>query len=190
MLEKMKKNRKSPSVTEDYRDKISKAMKAKWQDADYREKTLNGIAKHSKSLNRKPRSTPTQPRGSAKEVQVMKPLAPGEAVQKVKKVRKKKQKSVTAKKDGSVKAVTSKSAGNSKVPAKKRAKEPDGSVNRLREERRDLFDLLYGDEQFSADSGAGNRDLPGNDQLDRTSTRFDLGDEDLDSFDPYGLDDY
>ena len=33
-----------------------------------------------------------------------------------------------------------------KKAATKKKKEPDGSVNRLREERRDLFDLLYGDD--------------------------------------------
>ena len=32
--------------------------------------------------------------------------------------------------------------------------EPEGNVNRLREERRDLFDLLYGDEQFDSPKGS------------------------------------
>ena len=44
-------------------------------------------------------------------------------------------------------------------------KKADGDVNQLKESRRDLFDLLYGDE--------------------RASGRFE--DEDLDEFDPYGL---
>ena len=75
---------------------------------------------------------------------------------------------------------------------KKISQEPEGSVNRLREERRDLFDLLYGDEHFDNPSGIDNDDTDTNvdSLLDRLPSRFDLGDEDLDSFDPYGLDDY
>lgn len=48
-----------------------------------------------------------------------------------------------------------------------------GSVTRLREERRDLYDLLYGDDDGTVS----------------TST-FALGDEDLDEFDPYGLENF
>ena len=70
-----------------------------------------------------------------------------------------------------------------KEPKKKRStrakKEKDGSVSRLREERRDLFDLLYGDEYDEDDEATS---------ISKTS--FSLGDEDLDSFDPYGLEDY
>jgi hypothetical protein len=194
MLEKMRKNRKSPKVTSDYREKISNSMKAKWQDPEYREKTLNAIAKHhNESLDGKPRvRKPSKPRGSSKEVQMMKPLAPGESVPKVKRARKKKQKSVDAlESDKSTKSLTTKAAVKVKDTEKKKAKEPDGSVDRLREERRDLFDLLYGDEQFDGDSDDSDDDLLDDDPQDRpSSTRFDLGDEDLDSYDPYGLDDY
>merc|ERR1712176_154701 len=72
---------------------------------------------------------------------------------------------------------------------KKKKKEKDGSVSRLREERRDLFDLLYGDE---ADMNDNDGDDLGNFLLDSSSTKVDilLGDEDLDTFDTYGLDDY
>jgi hypothetical protein len=191
MLEKMNKNRKSHKITADYREKISKSMKAKWQDPEYREKTLNGIAKHIESQDRKPRiRKPPKPRGSPKEPEEMKPLVPGEAVAKTKRARKKKAKAVASKSDGSIKAETTKKAVKAKAPAKKK-KEPDGSVNRLREERRDLFDLLYGDEPGDKNPDDGHADvLDDNDPLDRGSDRFYLGDEDLDSFDPYGLDDY
>jgi hypothetical protein len=66
----------------------------------------------------------------------------------------------------------------------------DGSVTRLREERRDLFDLLYGDED---DLLVGNDDEMAT-EVAKPSTISKMGlifgDEDLDSFDPYGLDDY
>uniref|UniRef100_A0A7S0XLY2 Nuclease associated modular domain-containing protein n=1 Tax=Pseudo-nitzschia delicatissima TaxID=44447 RepID=A0A7S0XLY2_9STRA len=72
---------------------------------------------------------------------------------------------------------------------KKKKKEKDGSVTRLREERRDLFDLLYGDEDDMNDDGD---DRVGKLLVDSSSSKVDmlLGDEDLDAFDPYGLDDY
>jgi len=72
---------------------------------------------------------------------------------------------------------------------KKKKKEKDGSVNRLREERRDLFDLLYGDEDGTNDYIEGEE---GNILSQSSSPRVGmlLGDEDLDSFNPYGLADY
>ena len=72
---------------------------------------------------------------------------------------------------------------------KKKKKEKDGSVTRLREERRDLFDLLYGDED---DMNDDDDDDMGKLLSDFSSNTDDilLGDEDLDAFDPYGLDDY
>jgi hypothetical protein len=82
-----------------------------------------------------------------------------------------------------------------KVAAKKKEakkKEPDGSVNRLKEERRDLFDLLYGDDNGDDDDDDDEDvdDEGDDDPHSRGPARFALGDEDLDSFDPYGLDDY
>jgi len=72
---------------------------------------------------------------------------------------------------------------------KKKKKEKDGSVTRLREERRDLFDLLYGDEDEMNDDEDGNvGKLLADSSTDRGDILF--GDEDLDAFDPYGLDDY
>ena len=76
-----------------------------------------------------------------------------------------------------------------KKKKKKKKKEKDGSVTRLREERRDLFDLLYGDEDDMNDDDDGDT---GKLLSDSSPDRVDilLGDEDLDAFDPYGLDDY
>ncbi|KAL7563304.1 hypothetical protein ACA910_016664 [Epithemia clementina (nom. ined.)] len=52
----------------------------------------------------------------------------------------------------------------------------NGSVSRLREERRDLYDFLYGDGTVKVNS--------------KLASVFDLEDENLDTFDPYGLDDF
>jgi hypothetical protein len=72
---------------------------------------------------------------------------------------------------------------------KKKKKEKDGSVKRLREERRDLFDLLYGDEDGTNDDNDNDAGkLLSDSSSDMGDTLF--GDEDLDTFDPYGLDDY
>jgi hypothetical protein len=49
-----------------------------------------------------------------------------------------------------------------------------GSVDRLREERRDLYEFLYGD---GSDMGSGSN----------LRSYFDLEDDNLDTFDPYGL---
>eukprot|EP00977_Amphora_coffeiformis_P011850 scaffold2904_cov173-Amphora_coffeaeformis.AAC.11 len=79
--------------------------------------------------------------------------------------------------------------------AKKSSDEPkpDGSVSRLREERRDLYDLLYGDE----DDGNGrsmNNKVDGNEMVNAVSrsplASLLLDDQNLDTFDPYGLDDF
>jgi hypothetical protein len=143
---------------------------------------------------------------------------------------------------------TSTSTSSTKKSSKKRSKrneEKDGSVSRLREERRDLFELLYGDDDDDDDDDVSMVDgLNGltrkrgdedsafihlddwSGVIPMTSTSSDEGgggasvnfklgpdgvgangmtkpsevapqiikslldDEDLDSFDPYGLDDY
>ncbi|GAX26351.1 hypothetical protein FisN_16Lh193 [Fistulifera solaris] len=58
---------------------------------------------------------------------------------------------------------------------KKLAKSKNGDKEQLREERRDLYDFLYGDEE-------GTRS--------NLASVFALGDENLDEFDPYGLEDF
>jgi hypothetical protein len=69
----------------------------------------------------------------------------------------------------------------------------DGSVSRLRQERRDLYDLLYGDEDEDHPKIPKNYD---DDEMAEPPTMLRhspqllmLGDEDLDEFDPYGLQD-
>ena len=105
-------------------------------------------------------------------------------------------------------------------------RKPEEVFRSLREERRDLYDLLYGDDYDdmqacsdkkkakASDDGRGG-DVVGvingrrgpvnfdaeelqrrNNNLDTSATRkftaidLGLGDEDLDDFDPYGLDDF
>jgi hypothetical protein len=74
----------------------------------------------------------------------------------------------------------------------KKPEQEDGSVSRLREERRDLFDLLYGDEDVLRNNGEIGESGGINDAEESTFVKMGLvfGDEDLDAFDPYGLDDY
>jgi hypothetical protein len=64
---------------------------------------------------------------------------------------------------------------------KTKGKKPNGSVDRLREERRDLYDLLYGDEDEAPKSSSAQSNVMAN---------LPLGDDNLDEFDPYGLDDF
>ena len=203
MMEKMEQRRASGGRDQSYRDKVSAAIKAKWQDPEYRDKVLAKIRARSEEIKR---NRPPKPPRVRK-------------VRKVKKVKKKKKKmkrgvlmvepSVkgkprrrrgvakgTKRKKSPVKGSVDspgvadglpehKKSAVVKVPAAKKPvkkktakkkKEPDGSINRLRDERRDLYDLLYGDEDDELDAASGISAL--------------LDDDDLDSFDPYGLEDF
>lgn len=84
-----------------------------------------------------------------------------------------------------------------KPPKKKKAKkEPDGSINRLRDERRDLYDLLYGDEEGGGNRNTGASNIDNMDRVeappasDGLAAMLDLEDENLDNYDPYGLEDF
>jgi NUMOD3 motif len=203
MLEKMSKRRRSPDVSDEYRQKISISMKKKWQDPEYRAKTIDAMTKNLDSGERKSRAAlPAKPPRAANkskkvtEVRMMQPLAPGEARKKAVGIPRKKVGVVPS--AAPVQVVTRHPPAEKKQTLPKRKVEPDGSVNRLREERRDLFDLLYGDEASLHETAQEDEDSETHDSsevdtdslLDNLSSRFDFGDEDLDSFDPYGLDDY
>jgi hypothetical protein len=73
----------------------------------------------------------------------------------------------------------------SSTTGKKSSKKPNGSVSRLREERRDLYDLLYGDEDEAPASAS-----TGSNSNSNVMANLPLGDDNLDEFDPYGLDDF
>jgi hypothetical protein len=205
MLEKMSKRRKPGGPhDETHRAKISAAMKAKWQDEDYRAKTVASIQKRASEVaarpqRRKPatkvpkkaKAAPSKPSAptkllrkvvKAQAVQMVTPVQPKTIARKkevAKKLVKKNTEAMSSDKAAAVNrvAATQKKVSKAKVysdittePVELTPKpvEPDGSINRLREERRDLYDLLYGD-----DAGAPA-----------------LGDESLDTFDPYGLEDF
>lgn len=105
-------------------------------------------------------------RGQVAAMAPLQPLSPT-TKKKKKKVKKTKKKTTTA-----------------APPIPSKEVKADGSVSRLREERRDLYDLLYGDEDESSRPAANSR------KMNRLAGIFELGDENLDTFDPYGLDDF
>ena len=208
MMEKIK-NRKKPENgirSESYRNKVSEAMKARWQDPEFRTKALSAIRERSQEAannrpttrlvkRREPKPKTSTSTKSTKVVMLEPILAPRKKVAKTdqKKAPPRNSNDEPVLKRRKVKKVkgakpeTSSSAGTSEVavPVVSVKKEPDGSINRLREERRDLFDLLYGDDpedDKTEDSQVAIKALQ--------SDKFGLDDGDLDDFDPYGLDDH
>lgn len=191
--------------------KISSAMKAKWQDAEYRKRTLDAIAKQprkattARGTNPRRRvskaanddTTPSQI--SAESLRKLRPRGVREAEIKVTAKKKKKASSPTPTQTASKRRTVSKRTP--KVPTvfeddnnddedelfmtgehvngpskpKKKSKAKNGDKEKLREDRRDLYDFLYGDEEGSQS---------------KLASVFALGDEDLDEFDPYGLEDF
>jgi NUMOD3 motif len=100
----------------------------------------------------------------------------------------------------------SKAAKKTKKDPLDAAGEKHGSVAKLKQERRDLYDLLYGDDEDEDDAigldvavenlrprrskkalDATRLQREGDDEVDE---QFDFHDENLDRFDPYGLDDF
>lgn len=234
MMEKFSKRRTSSSRDQSHRKKISEAMKRKWMDEEYRKRATEGMAKGRESVKA---VKPIKPKGAKKRstISVAKKATPVKMATVATKKQKKKKKSSPKKsavKGGSVMAVKPLTPQSSKLkkssskasstPKVEEEFEGDGSILRLREERRDLYDLLYGDDDdddnddvdvsFSmkpaihGDSGHGtnknkgraimepslsNPVTDGGNQFATTGamSSFLFGDdEDLDDFDPYGLD--
>ena len=185
MMEKISSRQTNFKHDDAHREKISKAMKEKWKDQEYREKALKSIA--SRKNPDSPRATRRKSavKGSSASVRMVEPMTKGEKKTKTTKRKRKKAIRIVDKDEDldavakQVKPTTKRKKASPKKKAAKKKKEPDGSVNRLREERRDLFDLLYGDDDSENSAEAQSK-----------AAMFALGDEDLDSFDPYGLDDY
>lgn len=195
MMEKINSRQTNFKHDDAHREKISQAMKKKWQDEEYRSKALKSIQRRK---NPEPATRTAKRKSAVKgstsskaaDVRMVEPIIKGGA-KKTKTAKRKRKKVIRLVEKGEdvvsattvtkVTKVKPTTKGKKASPKKqnKKKKEPDGSVNRLREERRDLFDLLYGDE----DDEANENEAP-------QSKDFSLGDEDLDSFDPYGLDDY
>ena len=199
---------------ETYRNKVSEAMKARWQDPEFRTKALSAIrARSQEAANRRPTAAVprlVKPRESKPKrstaattttdnvVKLEPILAPKQKAKKKKAPPRQsndeavlKRKTVGRVKGAKPETSNSSSGGTTgssevvAVPVVSVQNEPDGSINRLREERRDLFDLLYGDDpedDKTEDSQVAISPLQ--------SDKFGLDDGDLDDFDPYGLDDH
>jgi hypothetical protein len=132
------------------------------------------------------------PKGAEEvSMHMVEPIQPGE--KRIKKVIKsKRKKTIQILEDSNepvqLKAKKTRGTAVKKVEKEKvEVKEPDGSVNRLREERRDLFDLLYGDEDPGEDE---NENEAPSSSPQESMAYLTLGDENLDDFDPYGLEDH
>jgi hypothetical protein len=243
MINSMK-GRKSPSMesSKAQREKISAAMKKKWQDRSYREKAILGMERYRDSLPPRPTKTKTVRKinngSTERKIVAVTPMTESTQVKKsihskvkvasaggrtktIKKKKAIKQKKI-AKTSASVESETINVLND---PATATVKDTphdsdnNGDISRMKEERRDLYDLLYGDDyddithddantefrQGNGDFTIGNLDL---DYLEEDenhvsaigpettgvspffTTNIHLDDEDLDDFDPYNLDDY
>lgn len=113
----------------------------------------------------------------------MQPLTAGsgqKGVKRKKKVAKKKKKATKAARNDN----DDDDDDNVTEKATKKEAPADGSVSRLREERRDLYDLLYGDEEDASRVASTF-----NSATSSLSSLL-MNDDNLDAFDPYGLDDF
>jgi hypothetical protein len=214
-------------MDEEYRKRATEGM-AKGRERDFGKPRL-------KPVQPKMPTKRVVASSSAGSVQSLQPLSPVKAIAKTKtsttkakkKTKTKKKKTATKKKSSSatvVKAVqpissTPKSSTpnkektpkvEEKTPKVEEIPPDDGCITRLREERRDLYDLLYGDEEEDDDDDLGpadeddthmkNNGKPVNGEAsDMLSSSMMAGvgsnslaallgdDDDLDDFDPYGL---
>lgn len=227
MMEKFK-NRKKNSGSRDkaHREKISAAMKRKWMDEEYRKRATEGMAKGREKLEL---VKPAQPKMSRVKKVTSANKGDITTVQPLTKVPEKKTKTAVKRKKTTSSAEKKSAAKDNEVSLtaaepittvsnkhavkqspKASEPEPDGSIMRLREERRDLYDLLYGDEDdgechrngeaatpMLASLSKGSEimedsDLLGSGGLLSGSSMASLleDDDDLDDFDPYGLSNY
>ncbi|KAK1748135.1 hypothetical protein QTG54_000074 [Skeletonema marinoi] len=166
MMEKFKKRKTSSGARgKAHREKISAAMKKKWMDEEYRKRATDGMAKGREKMSSMVREAkplaPKKPKlkkaaavtkGKLTSVQPLTKVAGKKTATKRKK-RTTKKKSAAKEGDVSLTAVKPITTTPKKSTVKEKPKEPepDGSISRLREERRDLYDLLYGDEEDDDD---------------------------------------
>lgn len=232
MMKAMKKRNMSVSTSKTQRQKISEAIKKKWQDEEYRQRAMKGMeVSREKRSPIKKKKTPKKPTVKKDAVTAVKPVTKKKIKRKTKTKRLKsqtlsqagsvaKKMSSTSVKKTSRKTTIKKKAPNPSVVMvesvsvsdekkdpvpKKKEKKKDGDISRMREERRDLYDLLYGDEAASSKdnelvmNGSGKLladDDQGSSMLLEKPTSLSffsdsaaLDDEDLNDYDPYGLDD-
>jgi hypothetical protein len=237
MMEKFKNRTKGQSSkkAKEHREKISLAMKQKWMDEEYRKRATKGMMKQR--MNAPPKLVKPVPSKGA----VVKKLDPIKKT--IKKKKKKKSGATTVKRktvgdDTDAKKIDaspilameplSATAEREIAKASVEVEEelPEGSIERLRKERKDLYDLLYGDDD--EETHDNYIELPPVEEEDVSFTSMllkssntvksrvapakiergpkpmfangDSGasqlaslladDEDLDDFDPYGLDNF
>ena len=222
MLKSMKKRTISASTSLTQRQRISEAIKKKWQDEEYRQRAMKGM-EESRGKRAPAKRKPAKKTTRSKKVEKKDTVVAVEPVKKVKRrvTRSKTQTNSITNKKTVVKKKTRKKKIKKKVPKpnvsvaeqiskkkikvipkpKKKEKKSDGDIDQMREERRDLYDLLYGDETSSrVDNGmsvinGSDEFLANDDEGERLLTKKPLSlafladDEDLDEFDPYGLED-
>ncbi|EJK50014.1 hypothetical protein THAOC_31052 [Thalassiosira oceanica] len=173
---------------DEHRRKISEAMKRKWADETYRRRATEGMAKGRRSAGEIRAVAPRTMKGAAKKTGGrgdLLALTPVKAV-----------------KPGKIKAMTSPGVKKTDTKVEEEVIDEDGSISRLREERRDLYDLLYGDDDSDDDAGGKGRPVGGSGDggsgmllsagmmagVSSNTMAALLGDDDdLDDFDPYGL---
>uniref|UniRef100_A0A6U6K8I3 Nuclease associated modular domain-containing protein n=1 Tax=Odontella aurita TaxID=265563 RepID=A0A6U6K8I3_9STRA len=222
-------------VDEEHKKKISMAMKRKWQDKDYRAKAVEGMRKHMEANPRSQRPASARRRKIAQKaespgrVQVgdgslfavtpqrkrsprtkaMRRDANGVGGTTVKRKKRKKKAAKDSSGSGTsleaMEPLMKPKAQPGEAAKKESIDMSDGSLDRLRLERRDLYDLLYGDEgetHFATESALYNKE-----KFDPKETKGapvsahssessvwaeddEMDDENLDNFDPYGLDDF
>lgn len=165
MMDKFKKRKTtSGSRGQAHREKISAAMKKKWMDEEYRKRATDGMAKNREKMSNTVRAAkpvaPKKPRAKKAtkgQLSSVQPLTKGVGKKTATKRKKKSSTKKKSKTKGSgaltaVEPITKASKKKSEVKEKPKEPEPDGSISRLREERRDLYDLLYGDEEDDDDA--------------------------------------
>lgn len=219
MTKAMNDNKNITSPSESQKAKISAAMKKKWQDKEYRAKAMKGMVEYRESLPVKAEKTKIVSQAAATiKLDDVFAVAPIQKATKKKKMKG----SITV---SSTNANSVKQTGKTKKKRKKKSvvklaettdmlqnsdltdikngkakeKKDDGDISRMREERRDLYDLLYGDEpevEIVSEEEDFSPVLPDplSDSSNSAIAFFGddndlLDDENLDDFDPYGLDD-
>lgn len=213
MIKAMSTKKKSSPTPQIQREKISAAMKKKWQDEEYRKKAMKGMEAYRESLPTKPKTKRIVSKAASTiqldDVFEVAPLKKAKSKKKksskvkvastsaaVKKTKtKKKTKKATVQLAATAQDIPKKTTKESN--GKSKEKNDDGDISRMREERRDLYDLLYGDEpqELMSDEEDVSPVLPdplsesGSSMMAYFGGGVDLDDENLDDFDPYGLDD-
>merc|ERR1712071_1816 len=172
MMEKIANRRAAPSTRgDDYRRKISESMKRKWEDPNYRAKAVKGMSNAAKG---RVESTTDSPQKKPKKKPVVKKTKEKTTSTSIKKDTTKSEKpkisitpvpmltkvpvatpGVVKKKRRRKSTSSSTSTPTSKTPVKKKKpvlskfgenEEEKKRLTRMKDQRRDLYDLLYGEE--------------------------------------------